>query len=77
MRKTLISLAVTLVACVSGAAQGADKPNILVIWGDDVGITNISAYSRGMMGYKTPNIDRIANEGVYVVNGFRTRDGFR
>ncbi len=40
------------------------KPNILVIWGDDIGITNISAYSRGMMGYKTPNIDRIANEGA-------------
>ena len=40
------------------------KPNILVIWGDDVGITNISAYSRGLMGYHTPNIDRIANEGA-------------
>ena len=45
------------------AATG-DKPNILVIWGDDIGITNISAYSRGMMGYETPNIDRIANEGA-------------
>ena len=41
-----------------------DKPNILVIWGDDVGITNISAYSHGLMGYQTPNIDRIANEGA-------------
>ncbi|MGI9372700.1 MAG: arylsulfatase [Hyphomicrobiales bacterium] len=40
------------------------KPNILVIWGDDIGITNISAYSFGMMGYKTPNIDRIAKEGM-------------
>jgi arylsulfatase len=40
------------------------KPNILVVWGDDVGQSNISAYSRGMMGYKTPNIDRIANEGM-------------
>ena len=45
-------------------ASAADKPNILVIWGDDVGITNISAYSHGMMGYQTPNIDRIAREGV-------------
>jgi len=45
-------------------ALAADKPNILVIWGDDIGQTNISAYSRGMMGYKTPNIDRIANEGM-------------
>ncbi len=40
------------------------KPNILVIWGDDIGITNISAYSHGMMGYQTPNIDRIAKEGM-------------
>ena len=42
----------------------ADKPNILIIWGDDIGIFNISAYNQGMMGYKTPNIDRIAREGV-------------
>src|SRR6201991_3601950 len=40
------------------------KPNILILWGDDVGIWNISHFSRGMMGYRTPNIDRIANEGV-------------
>jgi arylsulfatase len=40
------------------------KPNILVIWGDDIGITNLSCYSDGLMGYRTPNIDRIANEGV-------------
>lgn len=42
----------------------ADKPNILVMWGDDIGITNISAYSDGIMGYRTPNIDRIADEGI-------------
>ena len=40
------------------------KPNILVIWGDDIGITNLSCYSNDMMGYRTPNIDRIAEEGV-------------
>ncbi|MCZ6739966.1 MAG: arylsulfatase [Actinobacteria bacterium] len=40
------------------------KPNVLILWGDDIGITNISAYSDGIMGYRTPNIDRIANEGV-------------
>jgi arylsulfatase A-like enzyme len=40
------------------------KPNILVIWGDDIGYWNISAYSKGMMGYRTPNIDRIADEGM-------------
>src|SRR5437763_16761448 len=42
----------------------AQKPNILVIMGDDIGYWNISAYNRGMMGYHTPNIDRIANEGA-------------
>jgi arylsulfatase len=41
----------------------AKKPNVLVIWGDDVGVHNISAYNHGIMGYKTPNIDRIAKEG--------------
>ncbi|EGJ50892.1 arylsulfatase [Desulfocurvibacter africanus] len=41
-----------------------DKPNILVIWGDDIGITNLSCYSDGLMGYRTPNIDRIAREGM-------------
>jgi arylsulfatase A-like enzyme len=45
-------------------AQDAAKPNIVVIWGDDIGFWNVSAYSRGMMGYKTPNIDRIGNEGA-------------
>src|SRR4051812_32771747 len=40
------------------------KPNILVIWGDDIGIANISAYSNGLMGYETPNIDRIGREGI-------------
>ena len=45
------------------AAPGARPPNILILWGDDVGYWNISAYNQGMMGYKTPNIDRIAKEG--------------
>jgi arylsulfatase A-like enzyme len=46
------------------AFAAADKPNILMIHTDDIGITNLSAYSRGLAGYQTPNIDRIANEGV-------------
>ncbi|SFT61810.1 arylsulfatase [Paraburkholderia aspalathi] len=46
------------------AAKTSAKPNILVIFGDDIGQTNISAYSRGVVGYKTPNIDRVANEGM-------------
>jgi arylsulfatase A-like enzyme len=41
-----------------------DRPNILVIWGDDIGITNLSCYSDGLMGYRTPNIDRLAEEGA-------------
>lgn len=69
---TLVNRASTTVAVLllglglfAGAAYAQDKkPNILVIWGDDIGITNISAYSRDLMGYKTPNIDRIANEGA-------------
>jgi len=60
LRKWMGALALAL-PLLSNAAE---KPNILVIWGDDVGQTNISAYSRGMMGYHTPNIDRIANEGM-------------
>jgi arylsulfatase len=44
--------------------QVSDKPNILIIWGDDIGITNLSCYSDGLMGYRTPNIDRLADEGV-------------
>ena len=56
----LLGLAVLL----SAVANAADKPNILVIWGDDVGQSNISAYTMGLMGYRTPNIDRIANEGM-------------
>lgn len=49
------------------AAQ--QPPNILVIWGDDIGQSNISAYTRGLMGYHTPNIDRIANEGTTAESG--------
>ena len=45
-----------------GGAQG--KPNILVIWGDDIGQSNLSCFTKGVMGYRTPNIDRIANEGM-------------
>jgi hypothetical protein len=51
----------------SGLAQqpaAGAKPNILVIYGDDIGISNVSAYSDGLMGYETPNIDRIAKEGI-------------
>ncbi|RPH97073.1 MAG: arylsulfatase [Lysobacterales bacterium] len=51
-------------ALCTGAVWAQDKPNILVLWGDDVGFWNISYNSRGMMGYQTPNIDRIGREGM-------------
>ena len=46
------------------------QPNILIIWGDDIGITNLSCYSEGLMGYRTPNIDRIANEGMRFTDSY-------
>lgn len=58
-----LALGVGLLAA-SSAVTAAEKPNILAIWGDDIGVFNISAYNNGMMGYETPNIDRIANEGA-------------
>ncbi|MBX7247341.1 MAG: sulfatase-like hydrolase/transferase, partial [Candidatus Sumerlaeaceae bacterium] len=61
---TAMTLAVMPAASISYAQAPEKKPNILVIWGDDIGTWNISHNSRGMMGYKTPNIDRIADEGV-------------
>ena len=48
----------------AGPALAADKPNIVVIWGDDIGRSNLSTFTEGMMGYHTPNIDRIADEGM-------------
>lgn len=62
--------ALAIVAMTAPAPAQADdkKPNILVIFGDDIGQTNISAYSRGLMGFNTPNIDRIGNEGGVFVN---------
>ena len=50
-------------AVAASAAKAGKKPNICIIWGDDIGWNNPSAYNRGMMGYKTPNIDRVAKEG--------------
>ena len=50
--------------------MAAKKPNIVIIWGDDIGQTNISAYSDGLMGYKAPNIDRIANEGIRFTDAY-------
>src|SRR5262245_9141723 len=63
------SLAALLLAIASTTAWAQEKkPNILVIFGDDIGQTNVSAYSRGLMGFTTPNIDRIGNEGGVFIN---------
>ncbi len=59
-----IGTAVSTTATAQAGAQGGKKPNILVIWGDDVGQFNVSAFNLGMMGYKTPNIDGIAKDGA-------------
>ena len=56
------ALMLLLVLSISSIIAQQKKPNILVIFGDDIGIPQISAYSLGMMGYKTPNIDRISKE---------------
>src|ERR1700745_2764273 len=53
----------------------SDKPNIVVIWGDDIGITNLSCYSDGLMGYRTPNIDRIAQEGMRFTDSYGEQSG--
>ena len=62
--KTTISMMLFAFLFSAASAVAQDKPNILVIWGDDVGMTNISAYTMGLVGYQTPNIDRIAGEGI-------------
>ena len=64
IQATIGFVAFVLAPLSIGQAQDAAKPNILVIFGDDIGQTNVSAYSFGVMGYRTPNIDRIAREGT-------------
>ncbi|MCB0188019.1 MAG: sulfatase-like hydrolase/transferase, partial [Caldilineaceae bacterium] len=69
MMRVYNAAAALLLACALhpptvAQAQETSLPNILILWGDDIGQYNTSAYNRGMMGYRTPNIDRIANEGA-------------
>ena len=63
MRKITILVAIIAMPFIM-MAQKDKKPNILVIWGDDIGQSNISAYTHGLVGYQTPNIDRVDNEGI-------------
>ena len=57
-----LAMAFAITAALPAAAE--DRPNIVIIWGDDIGQSNISAYTHGLMGYRTPNIDRVAREGM-------------
>jgi arylsulfatase A-like enzyme len=75
--RSIMKTAAVLFATVMGLALVASpadvqakKPNILVIWGDDIGVHNISAYNHGIMGYQTPNIDRIAKEGALFTDSY-------
>jgi arylsulfatase A-like enzyme len=73
MKKKLLQLcagAAVSLACMAVPAISADKPNIVVLWGDDIGVHNISAYNHGVMGYQTPNIDRIAKEGALFTDSY-------
>jgi len=67
--RTSLAACALLLTSLSALAQ-TDKPNVLVIWGDDVGMWNISAYHNGMMGGETPNIDRIAREGALFTDAY-------
>ncbi len=65
----LVAIAAVFAAALApalGAKADSHQPNIVVIWGDDIGESNISAYNFGLMGYQTPNIDRLAREGMKV-----------
>jgi hypothetical protein len=74
----MVAFAAVLIA---GPATGTQvrqqqkKPNILVMWGDDIGQFNVSAYNMGMMGYRTPNIDRLAREGMIFTDSYAENYG--
>ena len=67
MRCTLVAILLPVVAI---QAWAQDQPNVVMIWGDDIGVWNLSAYNQGMMGYRTPNIDRLASEGALFTDAY-------
>ena len=71
--KTVLALFLLFAITFHSSAFAADKPNILIIWGDDIGVFNVGAYNRGMMTYKTPNIDSIANDGILFTDSYGGR----
>ena len=64
MLRRVLQISVLIACSWAQALSAMERPNILVIWGDDIGFWNLSTNNMGMMGYQTPNIDRIANEGA-------------
>lgn len=71
MRLTLLlATFVSVIPATMSRCVAADKPNIVVIWGDDIGVHNVSAYNHGIMGYHTPNIDRIAKQGALFTDAY-------
>ena len=67
----VVALAAALGALCEGVAHAQQpRPNILVIWGDDIGVHNVSAYTNAIMGYRTPNIDWIAREGALFTDAY-------
>ena len=66
-----------VLSLVLSAPAPDKKPNFVIIWGDDIGITNISAYSHGLLGYDTPNIDRLAKEGVMFTDYYGEQSWYR
>src|SRR5262249_23693311 len=65
----VLTMALAVAGPTASHAQPA-KPNIVIIWGDDIGQSNVSAYTHGLMGYKTPNIDRVAKEGMMFTDSY-------
>ncbi len=70
IKKSVKTGIVLIALSASSLVFAADKPNILIIWGDDIGVFNVSAYNRGMMAYNTPNIDSIANDGILFTDSY-------
>ena len=66
----VLTVSTALLGAVVPAPAEDKKPNILGIWGDDIGRDNISAYSLGIMGYQTPNLDRLAKEGALFTDAY-------
>ena len=69
-KKLILGLSIIAASNAAFATTDTSKPNILAIWGDDIGPFNISAYNRGIMGYKTPNIDSIADDGILFTDSY-------